>query len=319
MLTVPVESPDLPAQAAGEVKWDGYRAQLGVWEDGRVLLRSRQGTDMTTAFPEIRTAALDQVPPDTGLDGELVVWEDNRLAFGRLQQRLARRGASAAEGARLWPAHYVAFDVLHLHGTDVTGWPYSRRRAALEELFAGHGLHAPLTLCPSTTDPATAREWLGWTAVGLEGLVFKPLNSPYRPGARAWQKYKARQTTEAIVGAVTGSLALPRTLLLGRYDEQGRLQYVGRSTSLSQAVGRAVAEHLTPATAHPWKGWTFSAGWGSTSVLDPLLVQPTAVAEVAVDVARDRAGRWRHAARLHRIRTDLDVHQVPLAGRDTSE
>ncbi|WP_373566825.1 ATP-dependent DNA ligase [Streptomyces griseicoloratus] len=50
-------------------KWDGYRAQLARWADGRVLLRSRQGTDMTASFPEILDAALAQLPYDTGLDG----------------------------------------------------------------------------------------------------------------------------------------------------------------------------------------------------------------------------------------------------------
>ncbi|MEU4469445.1 hypothetical protein AB0G20_38125 [Streptomyces sp. NPDC024017] len=71
-------------------------------------------------------------------------------------------------------------------------------------------------------------------------------------------------TTEAIVGAVTGSLAAPRTVLLGRYDRAGRLRYTGRSPTLSRAVGRALAELLTPpADSHPWEGWTFSAGWGT--------------------------------------------------------
>ncbi|OQD57379.1 hypothetical protein BM536_005295 [Streptomyces phaeoluteigriseus] len=66
-----------------------------------------------------------------------------------------------------------AFDVLHLAGTDTTAWPYQRRRAALEELFSSLHLPAPQTLSPSTTDPATALEWLDWTATGLEGLCFK--------------------------------------------------------------------------------------------------------------------------------------------------
>jgi ATP-dependent DNA ligase len=69
MLTVAVESPALPAGYAAEPKWDGYRAQLAVHTGGRVLLRSRQGTDMTGSFPEIRAAALAQMPADTGLDG----------------------------------------------------------------------------------------------------------------------------------------------------------------------------------------------------------------------------------------------------------
>ncbi|WP_425950924.1 hypothetical protein [Streptomyces sp. DT73] len=143
MLTVPVDSPTLPAGWAAEPKWDGYRAQLAVHRGGRVLLRSRQGTDMTGSFPEIRSAALAQLPADTGLDGELVVWEAGRLAFERLQQRLARRGRGASEAAGKWPAHYVAFDLLHQGESDLTGWPYRQRRAALEALFAERGLAGP--------------------------------------------------------------------------------------------------------------------------------------------------------------------------------
>ncbi|MFF7531554.1 hypothetical protein ACFZB2_20995 [Streptomyces bobili] len=113
-----------------------------------MLLRSRRGTAMTASFPEIRAAALAQLPENTGLDGELVVWERDRLAFERLQQRLARRGAPAAQAAREWPAHFVAFDLIH-RGDDLTGWPYARRRAALEAIFAERGLTAPWVLCPS--------------------------------------------------------------------------------------------------------------------------------------------------------------------------
>ncbi|MEU2502306.1 ATP-dependent DNA ligase [Streptomyces albogriseolus] len=314
MLTVAVDSPALPAGYAAEPKWDGFRAQLAVHEGGRVLLRSRQGTDMTGSFPEIRAAALAQLPPDTGLDGELVVWETGRLAFERLQQRLARRGKGASEAAGQWPAHYVAFDLLHQGDTDLTGWAYRRRRAALEALFAEHSVAGPLTLCPSTTDPALAEQWLAWTAVGLEGLCFKRLNEPYRP-VRSWQKYKVRITTEAIVGAVTGTLDAPRTVLLGRYDRARRLQYTGRSTTLSQTAGRALAELLAPPpAAHPWEGWTFSAGWGTQRTLDVHLVQPDIVMEVAIDVARDATGRWRHPARVHRVRTDIGVAQVPAFG-----
>ncbi|MEU9197736.1 ATP-dependent DNA ligase [Streptomyces hundungensis] len=313
MLTVAVDTPVLPPGWAAEPKWDGFRAQLAVHAGGRVLLRSRQGTDMTGSFPEIRAAALAQLPPDTGLDGEVVIWEADRLAFERLQQRFARRGGGAVEGSQMWPAHYVAFDLVHA-GADLTGWPYERRRAALVALFADHRVAAPLTLCPSTTDPAVAEQWLGWTAAGMEGLCFKRLNEPYRP-VRSWRKYKVRVTTEAIVGAVSGSLSLPRAVLLGRYDTEGRLQYAGRSTTLSQAASRNLAERLAPAApAHPWRGWTFSAGWGTSRSLEAHLVQPDVVMEIAVDVARDAAGRWRHPVRPHRVRTDMEAAQVPLFG-----
>ncbi|MFD8394797.1 ATP-dependent DNA ligase [Streptomyces sp. NPDC059680] len=227
--------------------------------------------------------------------------ESDRLAFKRLQQRLARREAAAAEAARRWPAHYVAFDLVHVR-EDVTGWPYERRHVVLESLFADRSLKAPLTLRPSTTDPEQAEQWLGWSVARLEGLCFKRLDEPYRP-LRSWRKYKVRVITEAVIGAVTGSLASPRTVLLGRYDTAGQLQYAGRSTTLSQTA------------VHPRTGWTFSAGWGTQQTLDVQLVHPDVVTEVAVDVARDSAGRWRHPARPHRVRTDVDVAQVPLFGK----
>ncbi|WP_231911210.1 MULTISPECIES: hypothetical protein [Streptomyces] len=120
-----------------------------------------------------------------------------------------------------------------------------------------------------------------------------------------------RETTEAIVGAITGSLALPSSLLLGRYDDDGRLQYTGRTTTLAQAASSAVAALLAPARrGHPWTGWSFSAGWGSRETLDVTLVEPELVVEVGIDVARDASGRWRHPARLHRARPDLSPADV---------
>ncbi|MER7484073.1 hypothetical protein ABTX60_41680 [Streptomyces sp. NPDC126510] len=122
-----------------------------------------------------------------------------------------------------------------------------------------------------------------------------------------------RETTEAIVGAVTGPWASPRCLLLGRYDDEQRLQYIGRTITLTQATGAVVAGHLTPGQhGHPWTGWTFSTGWGTRETLTVTLVQPDLVVEVGVDIARDAGGRWRHPARLHRARTDLSPTDVPL-------
>lgn len=97
-----------PCPAAGfaaEPKWDGFRAQLAVHERGRVLLRSRQGTDTTGSFPEIRAAALAQMPPDTGLDGELVVWET--VGAGSLEGAVAesevRRSPSSFQYTKQHP------------------------------------------------------------------------------------------------------------------------------------------------------------------------------------------------------------------------
>ncbi|ALV48115.1 hypothetical protein ASR50_34580 [Streptomyces sp. 4F] len=81
--------------------------------------------------------------------------------------------------------------MLRLEGVDTMRWPYERRRTALEDPFARYGLTAPWALCPSTTEQATVDEWLtSWTAVGVEGVVFKRLQEPYAPGVRAWRKHK---------------------------------------------------------------------------------------------------------------------------------
>ncbi|MEU3094787.1 hypothetical protein ABZ690_08195 [Streptomyces sp. NPDC006967] len=115
------------------------------------------------------------------------------------------------------------------------------------------------------------------------------------------------------MGGFTGPAAASRTLLLGRFDVDGRLRHVGRSTTLPQASGRTIASLLVPAgDGHPWAGWSFSAGWGSRESLHVTLVVPELVVEVGVDVARDRAGRWRHPARWHRSRPDLSAGDVPV-------
>ncbi|MFD8837959.1 ATP-dependent DNA ligase [Streptomyces griseofuscus] len=96
---------------------DGFRALFSV-DAGPVMLRSRRGTEMAASFPEIAAGA-EQLPDATALDGELVVWNAaGRLAFERLQNRLARRGAGAARAAQEWPTHFVAFDLLRLSGTE---------------------------------------------------------------------------------------------------------------------------------------------------------------------------------------------------------
>ncbi|WP_329538250.1 hypothetical protein OG568_50915 (plasmid) [Streptomyces sp. NBC_01450] len=149
MLAAPVSDPALLPGWAGEPKWDGFRAGVSV-DAGQVVLRSRRGTDMAPAFPEVVTGAA-QLPDATALDGELVVWDAaGRLAFERLRNRLARRGAGAARAAKEWPAHSVAFDLLRLSGTDTTGWPYQRRRPRWSPCSPPRRLSAPWALCPST-------------------------------------------------------------------------------------------------------------------------------------------------------------------------
>ncbi|MET7746887.1 hypothetical protein [Streptomyces sp. NPDC005385] len=86
----------------------------------------------------------------------------------------------------------------------------------------------------------------------MEGVVYKRLTESYRPGARGWLKYKPRETTEAIVGAITGTVAAPLILLLAIYDADGGLRHVGRTTTLTAAASTNVAPLFTAATGeHP--------------------------------------------------------------------
>jgi hypothetical protein len=83
-----------------------------------------------------------------------------------------------------------------------------------------------------------ARSWLaGHASSGIEGVVAKRLDQPYRPGARGWQKLRTRLTAEAVVGGVIGPLDAPRVLLLGRHDIDGHFHLVGRTRPSSPRPG----------------------------------------------------------------------------------
>ncbi|MEU9237098.1 ATP-dependent DNA ligase [Streptomyces subrutilus] len=311
----------LAGGVAYEQKFDGHRMLVFTPTEpgGRVLLQTRRGSLVQDRFPDL-VAAAEQLPPGLVLDGEVLVWdaEAGRLSFEGLQRRAAARARTAPALAARLPAYYVAFDVLQAEGgTELLSLPYRERRRRLEVLFAARGLAAPWTLCPMTTDVATAREWLEeWTDVsGVEGLVIKPLTSKYLPNYRGWTKVRRRDTTEAIVGAIAGTLTRPQLLILGRHDAAGRLRPVGRTVPLRVDQARQVGEHLAPAgPGHPWEGARFTATWGSRDVLDITVVRPELVAEVSADRAIDHGGVFRHPLRFKRLRLDVTAADVPRFG-----
>ncbi|MFG2440790.1 ATP-dependent DNA ligase [Streptomyces sp. NPDC048508] len=238
----------------------------------------------------------------------------SRLAFERLLRRLNRRPASVEAEVRASPAHFVAFDLLRVDSPDgdVARLPYRDRRARLEALFAERKLQPPWTLCPMTLDRDEALPWMRqWAPAGIEGVVAKRLTGVYQGGVRGWGKARVRNTSETLVGAVTGRVQAPSTLLLARQVEAGRLHFVGRTTVLSRQTAAGVGRLLHLQTdGHPWTGRRFSAGWGSTETLDVQLVDPSVVVEVSVDISLDVGGRWRHPVRLERVRPDLSPFDV---------
>ncbi|MFD0723206.1 ATP-dependent DNA ligase [Streptomyces globosus] len=318
MLAQAVESvpgPGTVGELAFEQKFDGYRALA--FTDGGLILQTRQGKYIQDRFPDLLAAA-EQLPDGLVLDGEVVAWDTaaGRLSFDGLQRRAGARGRTAAALMTSLPAFFIAFDILQQDGTELLRQPYRQRRLRLENLFATHRLAAPWTLCPMTTDLVKAQQWLeSWTEVsGLEGIVVKPMHQPYRPGYRGWYKLRRRDTTEAIIGALTGTLVRPHLLLLGRNDQAGHLHPVGRTAPLRPDAARLVAGSLSEADPeHPWTGMRFTAAWGSRDLLEVTLVRPQLVAEISADTAVDR-GVYRHPVRLRRLRLDMTTQEVPLFG-----
>ncbi|MFJ6862244.1 ATP-dependent DNA ligase [Streptomyces werraensis] len=230
--------PALPGGLAFEQKPDGYRALLFAGPGGHAHLQSRNGTDLTPAFPEIAAADRALRVPLV-LDGELVATAEGRLDFDQLHQRALRRGADARLAARDHPAYLIVFDILDTADGPLLDEPYRARRALLEEPFA-HGVPAdPFVLCSATIDRATAEDWLNpaWGAAGIEGIVVKGLAQRYQPGRI---KVRAHASAEAVVAAVTGRVTAPSTLLLGRYDARGRLRFIAQTAPLSATARREV-------------------------------------------------------------------------------
>ena len=232
-----------------------------------------------------------------------------QLDWDRLQRRLGSR-ALVADEARTAPASYAAFDVLADAEDDWRSMPWSSRRGRLEE-FAAANWRLPLQLVPCTLDENEARAWFSdYRQAGIEGLVVKVRHEPYVPGQRRWLKVKSRETTEVIVGAVTGQLDRPTTVVAGRYTSSGALVIVGCTTMLRQSQAVQLSRILTPVPAdhHPWPS-RIRGQFGGPPV-DLVHVDPTCVAEVAADRAL-QGKRWRHPLRLLRLRLDLQAADVP--------
>lgn len=206
-----------PGRLAYEPKFDGHRMVMFRGGPGEVVLQARSGRLVTAAFPDLAEAAR-ALPDGTVLDGEVVVWSGGRIDFAAVQGRAAATPGRAPALARRLPASYAAFDVLAADGTDLRPAPYTRRRARLEELLAELG--PPIQAVPVTTDPDVAEDWFETlTAAGIEGLMVKRLDEPYKPGRRAWRKLRHTDTRDAVVIGFTGPRERPAALVLVLPDD----------------------------------------------------------------------------------------------------
>lgn len=233
------------AEWSHEVKWDGVRA-LGALRGGAVRLLSRNGNVITPAWPELTTA-----PPgldDTVVDGEIIALNESRIPdFRVLAERIhVRKAAVVTRLALRIPATYLVFDLLRLDGEDLTGQPLDVRRERLQELdLSAAGWQVP----PSYEDGVMLHQ--ATRDQGLEGIVSKRRDSPYRPGQRSeeWLKFAHRHRASFVVGGwrtQVGSNDRLAALLVGEPSRDG-LAYRGRvGSGIGPKQSRALAEVLGP-------------------------------------------------------------------------
>jgi bifunctional non-homologous end joining protein LigD len=302
----------LPAKDEGwayEVKWDGVRAVAYI-DGGRVRALTRNDKDLTVSFPELRAVGELLGARPAVLDGELVaLGPDGRSSFGLLQQRLhLSSSAEISRRAREVPVRYVVFDVLHLDGQSLLDLTYDDRRQRLESLgLSGESLATG----DSVRDVAGADVLAAARHSGLEGIVAKRRDSPYRPGRRSgeWLKVKNFRTQEVIIGGWTegsgersGSLG---ALLMG-IPQAGGLCYVGKvGTGFGAQARRDLLDALEPLAR---KTSPFAARLSAAETAAAHFVRPVLVGEV-------QYGEWTADGHLRHpswrgLRPDKDPAEV---------
>ena len=298
---LPRDEPPETARWSYEVKWDGVRVLVAV-ADGRVRLTSRNGNDVTAAYPELQGLAAALGPRTALLDGEVVAFRDGRPDFGLLQTRMhvSRPSPALVRGT---PVTLLLFDLLHLDGASLLERSYDERRAALE----GLGLDGPSWSVPPAFAGTGSAVLDATRAQGMEGVVAKRRDSRYEPGRRSdcWVKVKHVRRQSAVVagwkpgeGGRTGRVG---SLLLGVQGERG-LEYAGHvGTGFSSAVLRLLSERLEPlrrATS------PFDEPVPREHARSAIWVEPRLVCDVDfTDWTRD--GRLRHPS-FKGLRDDLD-------------
>ncbi|HSR86204.1 MAG TPA: ATP-dependent DNA ligase [Streptosporangiaceae bacterium] len=305
-----------------EPKWDGFRSI--VFRDGaEVEIGSRNERPMTRYFPEVVDALLANLPERCVIDGEIVIpdAEDRRLDFEALLQRIHPADSRVRLLASQTPASFVAFDVLALGDDDLTKVPFERRREMLESALASTA--APVYVTPTTRDRNTAVQWFSqFEGAGLDGVVAKPLSVTYQPDKRVMFKIKHERTADCVVAGYRVHKSGPDaigSLLLGLYDDAGRLASVGVVGAFPMALRKQLFREVQPLVTgfegHPWN-WAGATAdvrhpreaegsrWNAGKDLSFVPLRPERVAEVRYE--HMEGTRFRHTAQWVRWRDDRD-------------
>jgi ATP-dependent DNA ligase len=313
---------EIPAGALSfEPKWDGFRSV--VFRDGdEVEIGSRNERPMTRYFPEVAAALLANLPERCVVDGEIVIpdRDGRRLDFDALLQRVHPAASRVKLLAEQTPASFVAFDLLAIGDEDCTELPFERRRALLEEALAA--ARPPVYVTPATRDRDRAVQWFSqFEGAGLDGVVAKPLDGPYEPDKRVMFKVKHERTADCVVAGYRphkSGADVIGSLLLGLYDDSGRLASVGVVGAFPMARRRELFTELQPLVTsfegHPWN-WGASqqegvrnprssetSRWNAGKDLSFVPLRPERVLEVRYE--HMEGTRFRHTAQFSRWRPD---------------
>ena len=304
-----------------EPKWDGFRCI--VFRDGdEVELGSRNERPLTRYFPEVAEAIRREFPERCVVDGEVVIAGPSGLDFDALQLRLHPAESRVRKLAAETPASFVAFDLLALGDDDLRGRPFAERRARLGAALAS--VQPPVHLTPATEDRDTAEDWFTrFEGAGLDGVVAKPLNLPYKENERCMVKVKHERTADCVVAGFRWHKSGPivGSMLLGLYDEDGVLHHVGVTASFTMARRAELVEELAP---YRIEGGGFSgrnpgdahSRWNAGKDLSFEPMRPELVCEVAYDHLQ--GVRFRHATTFRRWRPDRDPGSCTFAQLETT-
>ena len=244
-----------------EPKWDGFRS-IVFRSDDDVYIQSRDLKPLDRYFPELHQALLERLPPGCVVDGEIVIAKDGSLDFDALQLRLHPAASRVEKLAKAMPSSFVGFDLLAVDGASIMERPMGERRSALETVLAK--VQPPVYLTPMTRDRKVAAEWLQrFEGAGLDGVIAKPEDATYQPGKRAMFKIKHARTADCVVSGFRWHKKAPDivgSLLLGLFDDQGRLHHVGVTSSFTMDKRKQLVEELAPLrkdamASHPWREW----------------------------------------------------------------
>ncbi len=301
-----------------EPKWDGFRC-LAFREGDAIDLRSKAGKPLTRYFPDL-IEGLEQLEADTFvLDGEIVVPMDGMLSFDELLLRIHPARSRVQKLASEHPVLFIVFDLLvDERGRSLVDTVLEDRRARLETFakryFPADGM---MRLSPATRRLTTVRKWFKTVGTGLDGVVAKCLELPYRTGERTgMQKVKNMRTAECVVGGFRYASKGEQvgSLLLGLYDDGGLLHHVGFTSSFRAAERVALMEKV--ARVMGGQGFTGQTPGGPSrwstersSEWEPLA--PTLVVEVQYD--HFAGGRFRHGTKFLRWRPDKAPRQCTMA------